>query len=102
VDVDEIVDEMELEVPSHPKQQQAAVLFWQYLKLHVQFCVLDDGRSYRQKHVEQFIEINRSRKRCILLVVLQRYTCDVRKYERQKKVLRKFVYPSNPLHLDNF
>jgi hypothetical protein len=27
VDVDEIVDEMELEVPSHPKQQQAAVLF---------------------------------------------------------------------------
>jgi hypothetical protein len=37
----------------------------------------------RLKHVEQFIEINRSGKRCILLVVLWRYTCDARTYERQ-------------------
>jgi len=32
----------------------------------------NDGRRNRLKHVEQFIEINISRKRCILLVVLQR------------------------------
>jgi len=31
----------------------------------------------------EIIEINRSRYRCILLVVLQRYTCDARTYERQ-------------------
>jgi len=29
----------------------------------------DDGRRKRLKHVKQFLEINRSRKRCILLVV---------------------------------
>jgi len=29
-----------------------------------------DGQTNRLKYVEQFIEINRSRKRCILLVVL--------------------------------
>ena len=33
-------------------------------------CDLDDGRKNRLKHAEQFIEINRSGKRCILLVVL--------------------------------
>jgi len=44
---------------------QAAVLVWQYLTLYVQFCAPDDGRRNRLKHVEQFIEINRSRKRCI-------------------------------------
>jgi len=33
-------------------------------------CAPDDGRRNRLKHVEQFIEINRSRKRCILLDVL--------------------------------
>jgi hypothetical protein len=43
----------------------AAVLVWQYLTLYVQFCAPDDGRSVRLKYVEQFIEINRSRKRCI-------------------------------------
>jgi len=47
----------------------AAVLVWQYLMLYVQFCAPDDGRRNRLKHVEQFIEVNRSRKRCILLVV---------------------------------
>jgi hypothetical protein len=47
----------------------AAVLFWQYLTLYVKFCAPDDERMNRLKHVEQFIEINRSRKRCILLVV---------------------------------
>ena len=31
-------------VPSHPRQQQAAVLVWQYLTLYVQFCAPDDGR----------------------------------------------------------
>ena len=36
----------------------------------VQFCAPDDGRRNRLKHVEQFMEINGSRKRCILLVVL--------------------------------
>ena len=51
----------------------AAVLVWQYLTLYVQFCAPDDRRRTRLKHVEQFIEINRSRKRCILQVVLQRY-----------------------------
>ena len=50
--------------------QQAAVLVWQYLTLYVHFCAPDDGQRNRLKHVEQFIEINRSRKRCILLVVL--------------------------------
>jgi hypothetical protein len=30
----------------------------------------DDGRRNRLKHEEQFMETNRSRKRCILLVVL--------------------------------
>jgi hypothetical protein len=56
---------------SHPQQQQASVLVWQYLTLYVQFCAPDDGRRNRLKHVEQFIEINRSRKRRILLVVLR-------------------------------
>jgi hypothetical protein len=32
---------------------------------------------------KQFIEIYMSRKRCILLVVVWRYTCDARTYERQ-------------------
>jgi len=50
--------------------QQAAVLVLQYLTLYVQFCAPDDGRRNHLKHVEQFIEINRSGKRCILLVVL--------------------------------
>ena len=48
----------------------AALLVWQYLTLYIQFCAPDDWRRNRLKHVEQFIEINRSRKRCILLVVL--------------------------------
>jgi hypothetical protein len=47
----------------------AAVLVWQYLTLYVQFWAPDDGRRNRLKHVEQFIEINRWRKCCILLVV---------------------------------
>jgi len=37
----------------------------QYLKLYVQFCAPDDGQRNLLKHAEQFIEINRSRKRCI-------------------------------------
>ena len=61
----------------------AAVSVWQYLTLYVQFCAPDDGRRNRLKHAEQFIEINRSRKHCILLVVLQRYTCDAWTYECQ-------------------
>jgi hypothetical protein len=55
------------------KPIQAAVLVWQYLALYIQFCASDDGRRNRMNHVEQFIEINRSRKRCILLAVLWRY-----------------------------
>ena len=55
--------------------QQAAVLVWQYLTLYVQFCAPDDGRRNRLKHVEQFIEINRSRKRCIFLVVEIYWRC---------------------------
>jgi hypothetical protein len=39
----------------------------QYLTLYVQFCAPDDGQRNRLKHVEQFIEMDRSRKRCILL-----------------------------------
>jgi len=35
-----------------------------------QFCAPDDWRRKRLKNVEKFIEINRSRKCCILLVVL--------------------------------
>jgi hypothetical protein len=54
-------------VPPHPRKQLAAVLVWQYLTLYVQFCAPDDGRRNRLKHVEQFIEINRSRKGCIFL-----------------------------------
>jgi len=45
-------------------------LVWQYLALYIQFCAPDDGRRNGLKHVEQFIEINRSRKSFILLVVL--------------------------------
>jgi hypothetical protein len=30
----------------------------------------DDGRRKCLKHVEQFLEINKSRKRCILLIIL--------------------------------
>ena len=41
------------------------------LMLYVQFCGPDDGWWNCLKHVEQFIEINRSRKCCILLVVLR-------------------------------
>jgi hypothetical protein len=44
--------------------------FYQYLMLCVQFCAPDDGRRNRGERVEQFTEINRSRKRCILFVVL--------------------------------
>jgi len=47
----------------------AAVLVWQCLMLYVQFCAPEDRWRNCLKHVEQFIEINRSRKR-ILLVVL--------------------------------
>ena len=70
--------------------RQAAVLVWQYLTLYVEFRTPDDGRRNRLKHVEQFIEINRSRKRCILLVVLYRYTRNARIYERQIKYV--FVF----------
>ena len=62
-----IVDEMEL---SSISSTVAAVLVWQYLTLYVQFCAPDDGRRNRLKHVQQFTEIDRSRKCCILLVVL--------------------------------
>jgi len=62
-------------------------LVWQYLTLYVQFCAPGDERRNRLKHVEQFIEINRSRKRCILLVVLYRYSCEARTYERQNNNL---------------
>jgi hypothetical protein len=48
----------------------AAIVDEMELTLYVQFYAPDDGRSNRLKHVEQFIEINRWRKRCILLVVL--------------------------------
>jgi hypothetical protein len=71
-------------LPSHPRQQQDAVLFWQYLTLYVQFCAPDDGRRNSLKHVEQFIEINRSRICCILLVVLYRYICDAWTYFTSK------------------
>jgi hypothetical protein len=64
----------------------------QYLTLYVQLCALDDGRRNRLKHVEQIIEINRSRKRCILLVVLLIYTCDARTYESQIFPLRTGQY----------
>ena len=63
-----IVDELELSpIPSTIAAGSS------YLTVYVQFCAPDDGRRNRLKYVEQFIEINRSRKRCILLVVLQRY-----------------------------
>jgi hypothetical protein len=54
--------------------------------MYVQFCAPGDGRRNRLKHAEQFIEINRSRKRCILLAALQKYTCDKRTYERQIQI----------------
>jgi hypothetical protein len=56
--------------PSHPWWQEAAVLVWQYLVLYVQFCAPDDGWRNCLKHVEQFMEINRSRRYRIMLVVL--------------------------------
>ena len=57
-------------LPAAMVDEMEAVLFWQYLTLYVQFCAPDDGWRNRLKHVEKFIEINRSRKRCILFVVL--------------------------------
>jgi len=63
-----IVDEMELPISS--TTAAGTVLVWQYLTLYIQFRAPDDGQKNRLKHVEQFIEINRTRKRCILLVVL--------------------------------
>jgi hypothetical protein len=42
--------------------QNCTVLVWQYLTLYVQFCASDNGRKNLIKHVEQFIEIIRSRK----------------------------------------
>jgi hypothetical protein len=76
-----------MELASSISSTIAAILFWQYLKLYVQFW----GRRNRLKHVEQFIEINRSRKRCILLVVLQRCTYDARTYERKIYVFVKIL-----------
>ena len=49
---------------------KAAVLVWQYLTLYVQFCAPGDERRNSLKHAEQFIEINRSRRHYILLLVL--------------------------------
>jgi hypothetical protein len=85
--------------PYYPRQQQAAVLVWQYLTLYVQFCARDYGRRNRLKHVEQFIEINRSEKICIFWVVLRKYICDTRTYERQitVKSLPKYTV-SHPKH----
>jgi hypothetical protein len=40
------------------------------LTLYAQFRAPDDGRRNRLKHLQQFIEINRSIKRCVLLAVL--------------------------------
>jgi len=65
-----IVDEMELNSISSTIAAGSSIVYRQYLTLYVQFCAPDDGRRNRLKHVEQFIEINRSGKRCILLVVL--------------------------------
>ena len=39
----------------------------------MQFCVPNDGRKIRLKHVERLTEINKFEKLCILLVVL----CDI-------------------------
>jgi hypothetical protein len=60
---------------------------WAGTLVFVQFCAPDGGRRNRLKHVEQFIGINRSRKGCVLLVVLLRNTCDVRIYERQTGIV---------------
>jgi hypothetical protein len=38
--------------------------------LYVYFYAPDDGRRNRLKHVQKFMEFNRLRKGCILLVVL--------------------------------
>jgi hypothetical protein len=94
------VDEMELHgVPFHSWMRWNSMEFHSihdsssivFTKpdLYVQFCAPDDGRKNRLKHVEQFIEINRSRKHCILLVVLSSYTCNARTYESQRKELQK-------------
>jgi hypothetical protein len=47
------------------------------------FVLLMMGGETAWNMSEQFIEINRSRKRCILLVVIWKYTCDARAYGRQ-------------------
>ena len=39
----------------------SSIIGSQYLMLHVQFCAPDDGRRNRSKHVEHFVEINKSR-----------------------------------------
>jgi len=52
-------------IPDRSRQQYWVVRH--YLTIHVHFCAPDDGRRNRLKHVEQFIEINRSRKRLHLV-----------------------------------
>ena len=77
------------------------------MTLYRQFRAPDDGRRNRLKQVEQLIEINRSRKRCIFLVVVQRYTRYARIYERPTFHLFSFsslpsflfCYPCMSLHL---
>jgi hypothetical protein len=58
-------------VPSHPRHHQATVLVWQYLTLYAQFCAPDDGWRNRPKHVEQFIVMNRPRKRAFVGCTLE-------------------------------
>ena len=39
------------------------------LRLYVQFCAPDDGRTNRLKHAERLTEINKFEKSCTLLVI---------------------------------
>jgi len=71
----------------------------QYVTLFVQFCAPDDGRRNGLKHVEQFIEINRSRKRCILLVVLYRYYCNSLDFQYCSKNETTFNFHHQLIHL---
>jgi hypothetical protein len=60
------------------------------------FCAPDDGRRNRLKHVDQFIEINRSRKTYILLVVLWRYVLAMHGHMNVKVIKLLYMFQSVP------
>ena len=73
---------------------------WQYLTLHVQFCAPDDGRRNRLKHVENFVERNKSRNVASCWLYFGNKSLDWCYFDKQLKVgTVKFSEPSVPYWL---